>query len=434
MGRLAHASSRARGLVTRLPSDPLIRNNVVYLAGTVAAGAFGYVFHFIVGRLLGPASYSIVASAIAALYLLTLPSLVVQTVSMRFTSVLAARDDLAGLRHLLVRLTFINLMIGALLALALLAGGQHAARFLQLPSQDVVIVLAFAAALGVLVAANRGVLQGLRRFAALSTNLVTDMAARVAVGAALIAAGLSVLGALLGVLFGPALAYGQSLLLLRSLRGSPGRVAVTPGAIGRYAVPASVAVMGVTYLFNVDVLLAKHYLSPPAAGVYAAASVLGRIVYFLGLTIAGVMFPEVATLHARDQSHFHVVDRSLLFLGTVAVMLTGTYVAVPGLVAIPFGASFQAVYPYLGLFALALSLLALANLLVNYFLSVNSSRFVLPLLAACMLETVLIIAFHDGPGRIVSMVLVTCCLLLLVLAAFYLMERFDRRPRLFPRQ
>ncbi len=418
---------RVRLLIQKVGSHTVLRNNVIYFSGSVAAGVFGYAFHFAVGRLLGPASYGIVASAVAALYLLTLPALILQIVSMRFTSVSAAAGDLGDVRPLLLRVSAVALGVGGITAILVVAGGPAVTGFLQLTDRRVVGVLAAGTILGLLVSTNRGVLQGMRRFVALSSNLMLDSATRVAAAVGLIALGLGVMGSVVALLFGPAIAYAQSFFLLRPVRPSNDRLELSFAAVGRYTVPAAVAVMGVTYLFNADVLLAKHYLAPRAAGIYAAASVLARVVYFLGLTIAGVMFPEVATLHARNQAHFHVVDASLLFLTGVGIVLSSTYTLLPGLVLLPYGDGFSAVKPYLGPFALALTLLALANLLVNYFLSVNSSRFIWPVAGACLLETLLIVSFHDGPGRILGMLLLTMVAFAAALGALYAVERF-RKP------
>ena len=177
-------------------------------------------------------------------------------------------------------------------------------------------------------------------------------------------------------------------------------------------------------MFDVDIVLARHYLSPSQAGIYAAGAVLARVVYFLGLTIAGVMFPEVANRHARDQSHFHVVDLSLLFLAAVGIVLAAVYALLPGLVLLPYGSQFAPVRPYLGVFAGALTLLALANLLVNYFLSVNSARFIAPLLGAAVLETVLMTAFHRDVAQMLAMLLVSAAALAAGLALLYAVDRF----------
>lgn len=418
--------SRVRGLVSRLKDDRFLRNNVIYFTGTVAAGFFGYVYHFATGRLLGPAAYSVVASAIAALYILTLPGAVLQTIAMRFASLAAARGP-GGVRPLTNRIAVLSLGLAVLVALILVVFQTSAARFLQISDGRVIYVLALATATALLVAGNRGVLLGLRRFLDASVNAAVDTVTRVVVAVFLIRLGGGAVGAVFGVVVGPALAYGHSLFLLRAQAGAGTDEHLSYAEVGRYALPTAAGVIGVTFLFNADVVLAKHYLPPASAGIYAAGSVLARVVYFLGVTIAGVMFPEVATLHARDQAHYYVVDRSLLFLAAIAVVFVASYALLPSLVLIPYGSTFAPVKPYLGPFALALSFLAVSNLLVNYFLSINSARFVVPLGIACVLEVILISLFHGDPGQVLAMLLITMATLTGALIAVYLSERLSTR-------
>jgi O-antigen/teichoic acid export membrane protein len=407
--------------VLRLRRDPVLRNSAIYLTGSLLAGAFGYVFHFVTGRLLGPAGYAVVAAAIAALYLLTLPAVVLQLVSARFTSVAAATGRLATVQPLLLRISAISLLGGLPVLLLLLLFAPAAARFLNISDSRIVYVLALGAVVTLLVTITRGALQGLRRFFALSGNALLDSASRVVLAGALILLGFGPLGAFAAVMVGPLVAYLQSLYLLRRL-ASGGTTEKMEG-LGSYTVLAAVAGIGVNYLVTADTLLAKHYLDAEAAGIYAAASVLARVVYFLGLTVAGVMFPEVASLHARNEAHFHVVDLSLLLVAGVGIALILTYSAVPGLVLLPYGAAFAPVRPYLGTFAVALTMLAVANLLINYFLSLARARFVVPLVAACVLETVLIVLFHAGIGQIITMVMVSLGILLAATAMLYAGDR-----------
>ena len=417
-------TARLRALSRRLAPAGIVRNNAIFFVGGVVAGVFGYAFHFVVGRLLGPAAYSVVASAVAAVYLLTLPSLVIQLIGVRFTSVAVAHGDDRALRPLLALLSLISLGLGLLVALVFGFGLGPLAGFLHIADLRIVGVLAISTLTGMLVSTNRGILQGLQRFGILSVNLVIDGVAKLAVAAALIIAGLGPVGAVIGLVAGPIVAYLQSLGTLRRLpRGTPGRP-IEIGQLARYAAPAAIAVVGVTYLFNIDVVLARHYLSARDAGIYAAGAVLARAVYFLGLTVAAVMFPEVATRHARDQGHFRVVDLSLLFLAAVGIAMIAAYLLVPALVLLPYGNQFDAVRPYLGPFAVALTLLAIANLLVNYFLSVNSARFAAPLLLAGALETVLMVAFHRDLAQLLAMLLVTTGLLAISLAILYAIDRF----------
>src|SRR5579864_5951977 len=177
-----------------------VRDNALLFAATVGAGFFGYVFHFALGRLLGPAAYSVVAAAVSAVYLLTLPSLVIQLVSARFTSVATARQEPLVLRPLARMLTVVSLGIGALTGLIVWLLRDVVAAFLQLPQHGIVAVLAVSTLLGMLVSTNRGILQGLQRFGWLALNLVLDAFAKVAIAVGMVLLGFGASGAVVGVL------------------------------------------------------------------------------------------------------------------------------------------------------------------------------------------------------------------------------------------
>jgi O-antigen/teichoic acid export membrane protein len=410
-------------------SNRILRNNAIFLTGSLAAGGLGYVFHFLTGRLLGPAQYAVIASAVAALYFLNLPALVVQIVSARFTSVAAGRGHFGNVPGLLLQVSGLGLAVGLFVSAGLLIFRAPLAAYLQISDQRVIGILAAASLIAILVAATRGALQGLRRFVALSINTALDMGTRVVSAAVLVLMGLGTLGGLLALVIGPVVAYLSSLFLFGGMRDADRGRRAAFKEVGGYAAMTTVAAVGVTYLFNVDVLLSKHYLAAAAAGIYAAASVLGRVVYFLGLTVAQVMFPEVATLHARDEPHYHVVDLSLALVGVVGVGLAVTYALVPGLVLLPFGSAFTPVRPYLWPFAIALGMLTVANLFINYFLSIGSARFVIPLVTVCILETALIASFHSSPGQILWMVVLSMTTLAGALGAMYLAERIANSAR-----
>jgi O-antigen/teichoic acid export membrane protein len=415
---------RIREFGRRLASERLVRNNIIYLSGTVLGGALGYAYHFLTARLLGPAAYSTVASAVAALYILTLAGPVMQTVAMRFAGRAMGLNDPGQVRTVAVRVGALGLGLAVMVALAVLVLNRTAAEYLQLSDRRIVYVLSAATIAGMLVAGNRGVLQGLQRFVALSVNVAIDNATRVVLAIVAIAAHSGAFGAVIAFGLGPTVAWIHSAWLLGRNRPTLGvRASLSFREVSRYALSAAVGVMGVTFLFNADVILVKHYLPADQAGIYAAGSVLGRVIYFVGLTVAGVMFPEVTARHARDVAHINVVDVSLLFIGALSVVFIGVYMILPQLVLFPLGSAFAGTRPLLGLFALALSLLTVANLLVNYFLSVNSLRFVAPLVGACILEVTLIVFFHGSPGQVLEMVVAAMGSLTLAMAVLYAMDR-----------
>ena len=90
---------------------------------------------------------------------------------------------------------------------------------------------------------------------------------------------------------------------------------------------------------------------------------------------------------------------------------------------LPFGSAFNPVRQFLWPFALALGLLAISNLIITFFLSTGSARFVLPLIGACVLEPLLIVLHHNDPGAILQMVVITMSCLTVALVGLYGVDR-----------
>jgi O-antigen/teichoic acid export membrane protein len=402
----------------------LLARNALYLAGTLTASLLQYVYQFVSGRLLGRAAYGELAALIAAVFLLTLPQNVVSTIATRFGAAAKSREDWPAIGGLTIRLS--AWMLGLSLALAglLVIGGRAIAQFLGISGGTEIPILALIATVFLLLAVSRGILQGLQRFGWLAVNFIVDAGARVLAAVILINAGFAVTGALLAVAVGPLLAYGHTLFGLRGyLRGGIGH-RTSQRRLAMFGLWVALGLSGVTFLFNVDVILARHYLSPDEAGVYAAAAVLGRVVYITTFAVAQVMFPEVTVLRSRGARHFHVVELSMALIVLLATPILIIYVFAPGVVLFFFGEAFRPVAPFLGPFALALTALSLSNLLINYQLSTADARFIVPLALACLLEPALIVAFHQTVGQIVLAVLVANLVLLAALGGLYLWGRF----------
>jgi hypothetical protein len=204
-----------RSFTARFRADLLLRNNGIYLAGSVGVGVLGYVFHFASGRLLGPTNYALVAAMISALSLLSLPTLVLQTTAARYASLLLARRELGAIPPFLLRLTLACVVPTAAAVAVLFVAAPAVARYLHITDLRIIYLLVTASAIALLVSISRGAMQGLSRFLALSINTTIDMATRVCTSVLLILGGLGALGAALAIVAGPAVSYIQSLFIFR---------------------------------------------------------------------------------------------------------------------------------------------------------------------------------------------------------------------------
>src|SRR5579871_6942893 len=82
---------------------------------------------------------------------------------------------------------------------------------------------------------------------------------------------------------------------------------------------AAAATIAVTLMGSADVVLVKHFFDPHSAGLYAAASLGGKILLYLVGFIPTVLLPQAADRHARGAQTREVLMGSLLLFGVVAL-------------------------------------------------------------------------------------------------------------------
>jgi O-antigen/teichoic acid export membrane protein len=261
----------------------------------------------------------------------------------------------------------------------------------------------------------RGVLQGLQRFTRLSLNLSLELVVRMGMLLVMVLLGYKVGGAMLAIVAGVGVAYVQGAIALLDVIRTPSRRAPLR-AMATYSLTAAAGTLGVMLIYNLDVILAKHYLGPEAAGYYGGLNKIGTILYFLTLSVSQVLFPRVVEAVATDQHPGRLLAMSagiMCLLGAGSLVVFG---AVPWLVVrVLFGSAFDVTTPFIlpvGVIGLTLSLV---NLLVQFFMAVHDRWFVPILAAGCLLEAVLIVMNHAGFGNVVVDVLVALVLLLAAL-------------------
>src|SRR5436190_17539216 len=401
--------------LAQLLQNRLIRQNLVLFFGGLVAGIGGFVYHAIAGRILGPEVYGEVAFLIAFYAVGTGPALILIVVLARYTAMLNARGD-PGVRSLLARTVRLIAIPCLVLILVTTLFARHIAQFANLGSTIPILVLGFSIALIWQVAIPRGVLQGLQRFTSLSLNLSLELVVRTTAVILLLKAGYAVSGAMTAVFAGLVFVF---LLGLFSLRDHFRRQAVRVRlrVMAGFSVTAAIGIIGVLILYNQDVILAKHYLSDHDAGIYGGLNKIGTILFFLTLSVSQVLFPRVVEAVAKEEHPGRILLSSAGILSALGAGALLVFAVVPGLVVgVLFGPSFSDATPLVfpvGMIGLAL---ALANLLIQFFMAVHDRVFVPILALGVVVEALLIVLFHARVGQVVLDVLAALVGLLVLLA------------------
>jgi len=410
------SSPRLGARLLRLRSNRLLRQNIVLFTGGLVAGVGGFVYHAIAGRILGPASYGEVASLIALYAVLTTPALILIIVLARYAATLVAANQAGAIRHLVLRTSMVILVpcLLAILGGVLLSGSL--ADFLHLHSRLAIVWMGLAVSIIWLTAVPRGILQGLQSFTWLSANLSAEMIVRTGILVPLLLAGFRASGAIVAVLAGVVFAYGLGVFSLRPTLAAHSSETVQLRAMARFTLAATAGTLGILLLYNLDVILAKHYLDDHGAGIYGGLNKIGTILYFLTLSVSQVLFPRVVEAIATNNHPGRLLFTSAALMSMLGGGALLVFAVVPNLVVgILFGPAFRDAEPFLlsvGLIGLALSL---NNLLVQFFMAAHDWWFV-PLLAIGVAGMVAAIVLnHAGVAAVVVDVLVTLLALLVAL-------------------
>jgi len=149
-----------------------------------------------------------------------------------------------------------------------------------------IVVFAF------LLPVGRGALQGLQEFKKLGVNLALEGFFKLFFGALFVYIGLQVSGAVLALVISFFLPFIFVLFSLRKYLKKRSEV-IQIKAIYKYSFPVLLSLLFLTALYSIDVVLVKHFFNGIAAGLYVAASLAGKVIFFASMAVTLVMFPKV---------------------------------------------------------------------------------------------------------------------------------------------
>ncbi len=380
--------------------DSLIRDSFLFFSASMVLNLAGFFYHFYMGRVLGPADYGILGAMLSLLYVILVLFNVIQTSTAKFTSEFHARKHMHKIAYLMVK-GLRKLFFFGILGLAVYAAGVFIIPpFARIPVVTY-LLLGIAVPFLFVLPLNRGILQGIQNFKQLSWNMIAEGVGKVGMGILLVALGMGVNGAVLGIVFSHVFALAATFLPLRQFLKHRGEAFETR-KVYRYSIPVLLSMLILTFMYSIDVLLVKHYFDEVHAGYYASASLLGKIVFFASLAITTVMFPKAVALEESKKSSKHILYKSMALVGIlIAGALFFTVLFPKFVVLLFFGKAYLSITNILWLFALVFSFFSLAYLLALYNLSQNRGWFVWILAFFLVLEVLGIALFHQSLEEVV---------------------------------
>ena len=400
--------------------NSIIRQSFLFFSATMILNLTAFFYHFYMGRVLGPADYGILGTLLSLHYLTGVLLNVIQTSITKFTASYKAHGSYDILGYLLHRSFYRLSLYGFLAFLLFLLISIPLSPFLSLPF-FYLFLLSLSLPFLFLLPLTRGVLQGLQRFSSLGINLIVEGVTKLLFGILLVYLGFRVSGAVLGIVLSFIVAFFFSLSPLHGIRSSK-KVDLPRRSLYLYAFPVALTLLSLTAFYSLDIIFVKRFLSDVDAGLYVAAALLGKIVFFASLAIPLIMFPKSAELQALKKSGKPVLLKSLAFVSCISLAVLVSYLLFPRFViSLLFGGGeYYIISPYLWIFALAFWFYSLSYTLAMYFLSLRLLSYLYLLFFFNIFQVFALLFFHSSLFIVALVLLFTFFFLFLFLFLYTL--------------
>jgi glycosyltransferase involved in cell wall biosynthesis/O-antigen/teichoic acid export membrane protein len=369
-------------------------------AATLANNAIQLLFVVLFSRLLGADGYGALAAIISAFLILMVGGQSIQVAAAREATLGRLGAD-ARLRRTLATWTR-QLVIATIVLAALgIAIREPLARLLGTPEHPWAVAwLLPTGSLWLLLSLQRGVLQGLRAYRPVGLSIVGEAAGRVVCALVLWAVGLGVTGAYLGnplafVLMALWLGLRLSRMLGRTdVDEVPAPARPLLGMVGENWLPI-LGLLLLAALQNVDVIVGRHAFDGDRAGSYAVAAVAAKAVVWVAIGVGLQLLPEATRRAASGLDPRPALLRSLGVLAAVAAPALILFALVPEqLLRVAFGPDLTQGASALPVLGIAMTLLAVAYLTVQYMVALGELKFVWVLGVVAIVEPFLLSAGH----------------------------------------
>jgi O-antigen/teichoic acid export membrane protein len=367
-----------------------------------------YGFTIASAHILGPTDYGALAAWMNLLMVVNVGSLGLQATAARRLS--SGEHDLDDVEPHLVRLTLVS---SAALGVVLLLLTPVINLTLQLDDLLMAALLGVSAVPLTLVGGLTGILQGERRWGALSAVQMCLGAPRLLVGIALMVWRPEPRWGAVAVAVTLVVPVAVGLRALRRPRRGSGVGRAGLRSLVVEMVHNSQALLAFFALSNVDLIVARHTLDSHEAGLYAAGLILAKAVLFLPQFVSIVAFPSMAA--GNSQRTFVMAVGSVVALGALATLATAV---LPGLALIFVGGSeYDDVRARLWIFAVLGTLLACLMMVVYALLARGGQRSVYLTWLALAAIVGLGLSVHSVTGMLTVVLAVDAALAVVLLVA-----------------
>jgi len=380
----------------KILSNKVLIGSFILFCVSMGANVINYFFHLMMGRLLGPVEYGILASLFSVLYLL---SIVPSSSSFAIVKYIASAKTDEEMSYIFFRIKKYVKNIAIFLSIILLFLSPIIADFLHINNIFSVILLVPILYFVVNTITYQATLQGLLMFWAQSLPILFSSFGKFVLSIFFVLIGLKVFGVMVAILISSMLAYYFVVYIttqkIKNHVSKKIKFDFVISEFNKYGFTVFINALAFTSLFTTDVILAKHFLPEFEAGLYASLSTLGKIIFFATQPLTAVMFPIVSKKRAKGENYKSVFLLALFLTVAFSFGVLFIYWFFPKItVRLLFGKEYLLAanaLVYMGIFD---AIYSICYYITNYLLSIGKTKVVWIPFFVAILQIVLISIFH----------------------------------------
>jgi O-antigen/teichoic acid export membrane protein len=418
----------------RMTKSRFLKDNVIFMSGTILAGALGYLFHFFVARRLSVSEYGEMQSVFALVAMTGVFASGFSYFVIKYSSLFAAKNDYFANSEFISYLNKKILKAVVAISILLLVFSPFIRDVLHLSDIWGIIAGIGAIFFGTIVVAFQESLRAWQKFFVISLIGVTGAATKLIFGYGFA----SFFGKASPVIFSLTLSSVFVWLLVlyfwkrmkRDARRGENRrweEYVQKSKIWKNAIQIFVFSFASAFILNIDVLLVKSLTTSEMAGYYGALSTLGKIILLLNVSVVGVVLPQACKDgHEGKRLRPKIFLVSLLLMIAIGLTITAVFYLIPGaLMSALFGQKYQSISGSLWLFGVLALILSLLRFETDLAFARHDFRINWLLLFTAIVMSLAIYLFHSTLSNIAVSVIVS--LLIGYFLAVVLNNFFDNK-------
>jgi O-antigen/teichoic acid export membrane protein len=379
----------------KLKNDELLKGSVILFFTMNLYNFLNYFYHFLMARLLGKVDYGTLAVLFSFIYIFSIPSEAIQNIITSYVSKLNLNKEKGKIKYLFVKSISKGLFFSLIAFLIFAIAAYFISNFLDIKF----LLLVFTGILiffSILMPMIRGVLQGEKKFSKLGYSMIIEGVFKVILGISIFYLGWKVYGAIFAVIISVIISFIVGLLFIKDILKNEKKETKFEG-IYNYSIPYFISIFVIVLMYSLDIVFAKRFFSPEEVGIYAVASMIGKMIFFGTFAISKSMLPLASEKHESGEKTSFLLKKSLKIVSLISIIALIIYLFFPKLIIrILFGSQYLEASNILFFIGLALTLLSFSNVILLYKLSTNKIKKPYILLIFVFIEIIGFIVFHSS--------------------------------------